>query len=127
MAHILGDEDRAPFAYDGNANALYYRLTREPVARTIDIDGRVMVDVDASGKVIGIEVLDPPGFSASVSTRTSTTVGAAAYWAQSTVVDYIAKGHLGTPCPKPREGGLCGCDEDDLATPRDCYQGRCSC
>jgi hypothetical protein len=42
-------------------------------------------------------------------------------------VDFIAKGHLGTPCPKPRDGGMCGCDEDDLAGPRDCYQGRCSC
>ena len=31
------------------------------------------------------------------------------------------------PCPPPREGGLCGCDEDDLAGPRDCYRGRCDC
>jgi len=54
------------FKYDGVANALYYRLTHEPVARTVDIDGRVMVDVDAAGKAIGIEVLNPPGFSISV-------------------------------------------------------------
>ena len=37
---------------------------------------------------------------------------------------FIATGHMGTPCPKPREGGLCGCDEDDFE-PRDCYRGRC--
>ena len=54
------------FKYDGEAGALYYRLTHEPVARTVDIDGRVMVDVDASGKAVGIAVLDPPGFSVSV-------------------------------------------------------------
>jgi hypothetical protein len=52
------------------------------------------------------------------------TIPAAEYWP---TVDFIAKGHLGTPCPKPREGGLCGCDEDDPDAPRDCYQGRCSC
>lgn len=41
-------------------------------------------------------------------------------------VEFIASGHLATPCPKPREGGLCGCDEDDFE-PRDCYHGRCGC
>ena len=35
-------------------------------------------------------------------------------------VDFIAKGHLGTPCPKPREGGLCGCDEDEPEAPKVC-------
>ena len=48
-------------------------------------------------------------------------------WEQP-AVDFIANSHLGTPCPKPREGGLCGCDEADFEdAPRDCYQGRCSC
>ena len=37
-------------------------------------------------------------------------------------VDFIAKGHLGTPCPKPREGGMCGCDEDEPEGPQDCYR-----
>ena len=54
------------FKYDADSGALYYRLTAEPVVRTIDIDGRVLVDVDAAGRAIGIEVLDAPGFSASV-------------------------------------------------------------
>lgn len=53
------------FEYDADAHALYYRLTAEPVVRTIDIDGRVLVDVDAAGKAVGIEVLNAPGFSAS--------------------------------------------------------------
>ena len=42
------------------------------------------------------------------------------------VVDFIAKGHLGTPCPKPRDGGLCGCDEDDDA-PKVCLSSECDC
>jgi uncharacterized protein YuzE len=64
---VLLVSDNAIFAYDANVGALYYRLTREPVARTMDIDGRVMVDVDGDGKAVGIEVLDAPGFSVSVS------------------------------------------------------------
>lgn len=59
----------AVFAYDGDVNALYYRLSDRPVARTIDIDGRIMVDVDANGKATGIEVLDPPGFSCDIVAR----------------------------------------------------------
>ena len=60
--------DGAVFEYDADVGALYYHLTREPVARTIDSDGRVMVDVDEGGKAVGIEVLDAPGFSVSLST-----------------------------------------------------------
>ena len=40
-------------------------------------------------------------------------------------VDFIAKGHLGTPCPKPRDGGLCGCDEADDDGPQDCLKMHC--
>lgn len=41
----------------------------------------------------------------------------------------IATGHLGTPCSTPREGGMCGCGEDDEPDdgPQDCYRTRCSC
>ena len=61
--------DGAVFEYDGDTGALYYRLTREPVARTIDIDGRVMVGRGSPpGRRSAIEVLDAPGFSVSVST-----------------------------------------------------------
>ena len=54
------------FSYDADADALYYQLTSEPVARTVCIGDRVNVDVDAAGEAVGIEVRDPPGFSASV-------------------------------------------------------------
>jgi Protein of unknown function (DUF2283) len=100
MAHILPDSPSrrdAIFRYDAEAKALYYRLTNEPVVRTVDVGGRVLVDVDADGDAIGIEVLDPPGFSMAV-----------------------------TPCPAPREGGMCGCDEPD-DEPGDCTQARCDC
>jgi uncharacterized protein YuzE len=69
MAHILRDESPAVFEYDGQADALYYRLTREHVARTIGIGDRVAVDVDDEGNAVGIEVLNPPGFSMTVSTN----------------------------------------------------------
>ena len=59
------------FAYDGDADALYYRLTSQPVTRTIDIGDRVMVDVDAEGRAVGIEVLNPPGFSVIISEAAS--------------------------------------------------------
>lgn len=58
----MGD---AIFRYDGAADALYYQLSHEPVARTVSVGDRVMVDVDAAGQAVGIEVLSPPGFSAS--------------------------------------------------------------
>jgi uncharacterized protein YuzE len=60
--------DDAPFRYDGDVNALYYRLTCEAVDHTVNIGDRVMVDVDAQGRAVGIEVLDPPGFSMVVAT-----------------------------------------------------------
>lgn len=35
------------------------------------------------------------------------------------------KGHVGGPCPKPRAGGLCGCNEDDDDEPQDCLKMHC--
>jgi uncharacterized protein YuzE len=43
--------------YDMTAGALYVRLTDAPVARTRDIDDNTMIDLDANGGVIGIEVV----------------------------------------------------------------------
>lgn len=43
--------------YDMNAGALYIRLTDAPVARTREVDDNTMVDLDADGEVIGIEVV----------------------------------------------------------------------
>ena len=42
-------------------------------------------------------------------------------------VDFIAKGHLGTPCPRPKDGGMCGCDEDDDEPPKVCLSRECDC
>ena len=114
MAHILREEPAAVFEYDGEAKALYYRHTHNPVSRTVTIGDRVAVDVDSDGQAIGIEVMDPPGFTMTVTTQA----------ASSDALDFIAKGHLGTPCPRPRDGGMCGCDEDDDTRRRDCLKMR---
>jgi uncharacterized protein YuzE len=113
MAHVLDSVSGqrastagrdAVFRYDAEVDALYYRLTNEPVVRTVNIGDRVLVDVDAAGQAIGIEVLNPPGFSMTLSAETT---GA-------------------TSCQPSREGGMCGCGEDDDG-PGDCLQARCDC
>jgi len=43
--------------YDMSVGALYIRLTDAPVARTREVDDNTMVDLDAAGEVIGIEVV----------------------------------------------------------------------
>ena len=43
--------------YDMNVGALYVRLADAPVARTREINDNTMVDLDANGEVIGIEVV----------------------------------------------------------------------
>jgi uncharacterized protein YuzE len=43
--------------YDLNVGALYVRLTDKPVARTREADDNTMIDLDADGDVIGIEVV----------------------------------------------------------------------
>ncbi len=45
--------------YDADADALYLYLTDAEVARTVEVGASTMVDLDASGSVVGIEVLDP--------------------------------------------------------------------
>lgn len=45
--------------YDANADALYAYLTDADVARTVEIDDSTNVDLDASGGIVGIEVLAP--------------------------------------------------------------------
>ena len=45
--------------YDQHADALYIRLREGDVARTDEIDDLTFVDVDASGDLLGIEVLHP--------------------------------------------------------------------
>jgi len=46
-------------AYDAHANALYITLAEGEVARTPQIDDGTMVDLDADGGLLGIEVLAP--------------------------------------------------------------------
>lgn len=43
--------------YDLHAGALYIRLTDETVATTRELDDNTLVDLDAAGGVIGIEVI----------------------------------------------------------------------
>ena len=46
--------------HDPTGNACYLRLTDRPIVRTIDTYPTVMVDVDADGQPVGVEVLLPP-------------------------------------------------------------------
>ncbi len=46
--------------YDREADALYVTLARDvTVARTDQVDDRTLVDVDASGRPVGIEIIGP--------------------------------------------------------------------
>lgn len=45
--------------FDLDANALYVRLSDQPVARTVQIDEGTLVDLDDKGAVVGIEVIQP--------------------------------------------------------------------
>ena len=47
------------FSYDHDADALYIEITDSPVAGTRQFDEGTMVDLDASGEVVGIEILRP--------------------------------------------------------------------
>jgi uncharacterized protein YuzE len=44
--------------YDNEIDALYIRLQEKYVDRTLEIVEGINIDLDASGKMIGIEVLD---------------------------------------------------------------------
>ncbi len=45
--------------YDSEADALYIRLTDEPLARSIEFGPNVIVDLDARGRPRGVEVISP--------------------------------------------------------------------
>lgn len=45
--------------YDLSVNALYLKLAEGTFARTREIDEAVNVDLDAAGRLLGIEVLGP--------------------------------------------------------------------
>ena len=44
--------------YDREVDALYLRLQEKYVARTIEIEEGLNLDLDDNGKLIGLEVLD---------------------------------------------------------------------
>jgi uncharacterized protein YuzE len=47
----------APYiSFDADAVAGYIKLTDEPIAETSQAHGRVLLDLDASGGLVGIEV-----------------------------------------------------------------------
>jgi uncharacterized protein YuzE len=42
---------------DTNVDAAYFELTDEPVVETVEVSPCVQVDIDATGTVVGIELL----------------------------------------------------------------------
>lgn len=46
--------------FDAEADAAYIQLGDAPVARTVDHGGRVLVDVDADGQPVGVEIIGVP-------------------------------------------------------------------
>lgn len=46
-------------SFDIDADALYVQISTEPVARTADLDQGSLVDLDAEGRVVGLEIIAP--------------------------------------------------------------------
>jgi uncharacterized protein YuzE len=46
-------------SYDVEANALYIKVSDEKVSSTAEVDNGTLVDLDAAGQVVGIEVIQP--------------------------------------------------------------------
>jgi uncharacterized protein YuzE len=44
--------------YDREVDALYIYLQQKEVAKTVELTGGVNIDLDESGKLIGIEIID---------------------------------------------------------------------
>ena len=44
--------------YDGEIDALYIRLQEKYVAKTIEIEEGLNIDLDENGRLIGLEILD---------------------------------------------------------------------
>lgn len=49
--------------YDAEADAAYIRLTNGPVSRTIEDSDVCIVDMDASGRLVAVELLSVFGFA----------------------------------------------------------------
>jgi uncharacterized protein YuzE len=46
---------------DMESDALYFRLSEDPIANSEEVSPGIIVDYNASGKVIGIEILEIKG------------------------------------------------------------------
>jgi uncharacterized protein YuzE len=46
-------------SYDLDADALYITLADQPATRTAQLDEGTLVDLDADGRLLGIEVIQP--------------------------------------------------------------------
>ncbi len=44
--------------YDIIADAVYMNVSDGKIARTLELEDRLLVDVDAKGHIVGIEILD---------------------------------------------------------------------
>lgn len=44
--------------YDIVANAVYMNVSDGKIARTLELEDELLVDVDARGQIVGIEILD---------------------------------------------------------------------
>ncbi|HEC30594.1 MAG TPA: DUF2283 domain-containing protein [Candidatus Yonathbacteria bacterium] len=44
--------------YDNIADAMYIRMGKGKIAKTVKMQGRLIVDINKAGKVVGIEILD---------------------------------------------------------------------
>lgn len=48
-------------SFDQDADAMYIKLAEGDIARTIDLNEGTLVDLDADGNVLGVEVIHPVG------------------------------------------------------------------
>jgi len=44
--------------FDAEADALYVRFSESEIAETVEVRPGVMLDYDAYGKIVGLEILD---------------------------------------------------------------------
>lgn len=44
--------------FDAEADALYVRFSESEIAETVEVRPGVMLDYDADGKIVGLEILD---------------------------------------------------------------------
>jgi uncharacterized protein YuzE len=54
----LREKNKIKIEYDKEVDALYVRLQEKYVARTVQIEEGLNLDLDEEGKLIGLEVLD---------------------------------------------------------------------